>query len=133
MTWCVKESQDRATMRSGDSPEPKKQKMDQQELKRMCGYRAVDDYVKSGMVIGLGTGSTAYFAVQRVGEKLKAGELAGIVAVPTSEATRLQAESLSIPIDTLATYSVLDVAIDGADEVSLVVLNSFSFAAGKCR
>ena len=120
-------------MSSGDSPEPKKQKMDQQELKRMCGYRAVDDYVKSDMVIGLGTGSTAYFAVQRVGEKLKAGELTGIVAVPTSEATRLQAESLGIPIATLATYSVLDVAIDGADEVSLVVLNSFSFAAGKCR
>eukprot|EP00434_Breviolum_minutum_P021697 symbB.v1.2.019152.t1/scaffold1555.1/size186957/6 len=41
----------------------------QDELKKQVGYKAVDDYVKSGMVIGLGTGSTAYFAVERVGQK----------------------------------------------------------------
>ena len=46
----------------------------QDELKKLVGYKAVDDYVKSGMVVGLGTGSTAYFAVERVGEKLKSGE-----------------------------------------------------------
>ena len=45
----------------------------QDELKKMVGYKAVDDYVKSGMKIGLGTGSTAAFAVERVGELLKSG------------------------------------------------------------
>lgn len=81
------------------------------------GYKAVDDYVKSGQVVGLGTGSTAYYAVERVGEKLKSGELKDIVAIPTSERTKEQAESLGIPLVTLDTHSKLDVAIDGADEV----------------
>ena len=53
----------------------------QDELKKQVGYKAVDDYVKSGMVIGLGTGSTAAFAVERVGELLKSGELKDIVAI----------------------------------------------------
>lgn len=89
----------------------------QDELKKQVGYKAVDDYVKSGMVVGLGTGSTAYFAVERVGEKLKSGELTDIVAIPTSIRTKEQAESLGIPLVTLDTHSRLDVAIDGADEV----------------
>ena len=54
------------------------------------GYKAVDDYVKSGMVVGLGTGSTAYFAVERVGQKLASGELTDIVAIPTSIRTKEQ-------------------------------------------
>lgn len=89
----------------------------QDELKKQVGYKAVDDYVKSGQVIGLGTGSTAYFAVERVGEKLKSGELKDILAIPTSVRTKEQAESLGIPLVTLDTHSKLDVAIDGADEV----------------
>merc|ERR1719199_1995533 len=93
----------------------------QDELKKQVGYKAVDDYVKSGMVVGLGTGSTAAFAVERVGELLKSGELKDIIAIPTSERTKEQAESLGIPLTTLGTeasrYSDLDVAIDGADEV----------------
>lgn len=89
----------------------------QDELKKQVGYKAVDDYVKSGMVVGLGTGSTAYFAVERVGELLKSGELEDIVCIPTSERTKEQAESLDIPLVTLDTHSKLDVAIDGADEV----------------
>jgi len=89
----------------------------QDELKKQVGYQAVDDYVKSGTVIGLGTGSTAAFAVERVGEKLKSGELKDILAVPTSVRTAEQAESLGIPLTTLDTHSDLDVAIDGADEV----------------
>lgn len=91
--------------------------LSQDELKKLVGYKAVDDYVKSGMVIGLGTGSTAYFAVERVGEKLKSGELTDILAIPTSVRTKEQAESLGIPLVTLDTHSKLDVAIDGADEV----------------
>ena len=89
----------------------------QDELKKQVGYKAVDDYVTSGMVVGLGTGSTAYYAVERVGEKLKSGELKDILAIPTSVRTKEQAESLDIPLVTLDTHSKLDVAIDGADEV----------------
>lgn len=89
----------------------------QEELKKQVGYKAVDDYVKSGMVVGLGTGSTAYYAVERVGQKLKSGELKDIVAIPTSIRTKEQAEELGIPLVTLDTHSKLDVAIDGADHV----------------
>merc|ERR1719387_3268454 len=93
----------------------------QDELKKMVGYKAVDDYVKSGMVVGLGTGSTAAFAVERVGMLLKSGELKDIVAIPTSVRTKEQALELGIPLTTLGTeesrFSDLDVAIDGADEV----------------
>ena len=89
----------------------------QDELKKQVGYKAVDDYVKSGMVIGLGTGSTAAFAVERVGELLKSGELKDIVAIRTSVRTKEQAEELGIPLTTLGTpeskFSKLDVAIDG--------------------
>jgi len=91
--------------------------MSQDELKKLVGYKSVDDHVTSGMVVGLGTGSTAYFAVERLGQKLKSGELKDIVAIPTSERTREQAESLGIPLCTLNEKSKLDVAIDGADEV----------------
>jgi len=89
----------------------------QDQLKREVGYKSVDDYVRDGMVVGLGTGSTAYFAVERVGQKLKSGELKNIVAVPTSKRTQEQAEKLGIPLATLDTQPVLDVAIDGADSV----------------
>jgi len=89
----------------------------QDELKRLVGYKAVDDYVKSGTVIGLGTGSTAAYAVERVGQKLKSGELKDIIAIPTSIRTKEQAEALGIPLATLDTHSDIDVAIDGADEV----------------
>ena len=77
----------------------------------------MDDHVRSGMVVGLGTGSTAYFAVERVGQKLKSGELKDIICIPTSLATEKQAKSLGIPLCTLNERSKLDVAIDGADAV----------------
>ena len=93
----------------------------QDELKKMVGYQAVDDYVRSGMVIGLGTGSTAAFAVERVGQLLKSGKLKDIIAIPTSVRTKEQCEALGIPLTTLGTpesrFSKLDVAIDGADAV----------------
>lgn len=69
------------------------------------------------MLPNAGTGSTAYYAVERVGEKLKSGELKDILAIPTSVRTKEQAEELGIPLVTLDTHSKLDVAIDGADEV----------------
>lgn len=92
-------------------------KLSQDELKKLVGYKSVDDYVRSGMVVGLGTGSTAYFAVERVGQKLKSGELKDVICIPTSERTKEQALSLGIPLVTLNEKSKLDVAIDGADEV----------------
>jgi len=89
----------------------------QDELKKQVGYQAIDDYVTSGMKVGLGTGSTAAFAVERLGMLLKDGTLKDIIAVPTSVRTKEQAEELGIPLTTLDEYSRLDVAIDGADEV----------------
>jgi len=87
------------------------------KAKQLAGYKAVDDFVKSGMVVGLGTGSTAAFAVERVGQKLKSGELKDLICIPTSIATENQAKSLGIPLCTLNEKSRLDVAIDGADAV----------------
>jgi ribose 5-phosphate isomerase A len=84
--------------------------MSQDELKKLVGYKAVDDYVRSGMVVGLGTGSTAFFAVERVGMKIKSGELTDIVCIPTSERTKEQALSLGIPLCTLNEKSRLDVS-----------------------
>merc|ERR1719478_901001 len=96
---------------------PRVMALSQDELKKLVGYKSVDDHVQSGMVVGLGTGSTAYFAVERVGQKLASGELKDVICIPTSERTREQAESLGIPLCTLNEKSELDVAIDGADEV----------------
>ena len=92
-----------------------KMALSQDELKKMVGYKAVDDYVASGMKVGLGTGSTAAYAVERLA-KLASGEL-NIICVPTSERTREQALSLNIPLCTLNEESALDVSIDGADDV----------------
>jgi ribose 5-phosphate isomerase A len=89
----------------------------QEELKKRVGYKAIDDYVSSGQIVGLGTGSTAKYAVERLGQKLRSGELKDILAIPTSVRTKEQAEGLGIPLVTLDTHSKLDVAIDGADEV----------------
>eukprot|EP00920_Eleutheroschizon_duboscqi_P003423 GHVT01007977.1.p2 GENE.GHVT01007977.1~~GHVT01007977.1.p2 ORF type:complete len:236 (-),score=17.47 GHVT01007977.1:4968-5675(-) len=88
-----------------------------EDVKRKVGYEAVDKYVRSGMVVGLGTGSTAAHVVARIGEKLANGALKDIVGVPTSENTRKQAESIGIPLATVDEKSNIDVAIDGADEV----------------
>ncbi|KAI3857531.1 hypothetical protein MKW92_022837 [Papaver armeniacum] len=88
----------------------------QDELKRIAAYKAVE-YVESGMVLGLGTRSTAYYAVNRIGELLKQGKLNNIIGIPTSKKTEEQAISLGIPLSDLDTHPVLDLAIDGADEV----------------
>ncbi|KAL3731382.1 hypothetical protein ACJRO7_028284 [Eucalyptus globulus] len=88
----------------------------QDELKRIAAYKAVE-YVRSGMVLGLGTGSTARHAVDRIAELLRRGELSGIVGVPTSTQTHQQALALGIPLSDLDAHPSLDLAIDGADEV----------------
>lgn len=74
------------------------------------------DYVKPGMRLGLGTGSTARPFVDLLGERVRAG--LKVIAVPTSEATRAQAEQCGIPLTTLDETPELDLTIDGADEIS---------------
>lgn len=74
------------------------------------------DYVQSGMVVGLGTGSTARHLVQILGQRLRSGGLQRIVGVPTSEATAWQAQQEGIPLIELGEAGV-DLAIDGADEI----------------
>ena len=68
----------------------------QDELKQKAAWKAVE-YVSSGMKLGLGTGSTAAFAVERIGDLLAKGELKDIIAVPTSIKTYEQAQSASTP------------------------------------
>ena len=74
-------------------------------------------YVRDGMVLGLGTGSTSSHFVDLLGEQLQAGTLKKIVGVPTSKGTEERARALGIPISTLAEHPYLDLAVDGADEV----------------
>ncbi|KAJ1377705.1 Ribose 5-phosphate isomerase, type A [Sesbania bispinosa] len=88
----------------------------QDDLKKIAAYKAVE-YVESGMVLGLGTGSTAKHAVDRIGELLRQGKLKDITGVPTSKKTHEQALSLGIPLSDLDSHPVIDLAIDGADEV----------------
>src|SRR5579883_1010875 len=83
--------------------------------KRAAGYAAVDRYVRDGICVGLGTGTTAYWAIERVGERVARGER--IAAVATSSETESLCRELSIPlIEPLA--QPMTVAIDGADEVA---------------
>ena len=88
----------------------------QDDLKRLAAVRAVES-VQSGMVLGLGTGSTAAFAVAEIGALLASGKLEKIVGVPTSKRTFEQAQSLGIPLSTLDDHPHIDLSIDGADEV----------------
>jgi ribose 5-phosphate isomerase A len=88
------------------------------QAKREAGEAAVDRYVLPGMRIGLGTGSTAVWAIRRVGELLSTGALSDLAAVPTSEASAAEAARVGVPLTTLAEHPNLDLTIDGADEVS---------------
>lgn len=87
--------------------------------KRLVGFRAADEEVGDRMRVGLGTGSTAIHAVRRVGQRLSAGELRDVIAVPTSRQTRLECFALGIPVADLEDPRIggtLDVVIDGTDE-----------------
>jgi len=90
------------------------------ELKRAAAMRAIAE-VEDGMVLGLGTGSTAFFVVEGLGRRVAAG--LRVVGIPTSERTAAQARGLGIPIATFAEYQSLDLTIDGADEVELGTLH----------
>jgi ribose 5-phosphate isomerase A len=84
--------------------------------KEQAAIRAFE-FVRSGTVLGLGTGSTTAFFVDLLGERLKSGGLRDIICVPTSESTARRATALGIPLTTLYEHPELDLAVDGADEV----------------
>ncbi len=87
-----------------------------EDLKRQAAERAVE-FVESGMVVGLGFGSTASYAVARIAQRLAAGDLRGIVAVPTALQVEREARRLGIPLTSLDEHPQIDLTIDGADEV----------------
>jgi ribose 5-phosphate isomerase A len=90
--------------------------MTQDELKQKAAFCAVE-FVESGMVVGLGTGSTTEHAVKRIAARLKAGELNNIVGIPTSIRTEKLARELGVPLVGFETHPEIDITIDGADEV----------------
>ena len=81
--------------------------------KQLVGEKATE-YIKDGMIVGLGTGSTAYFAIMKIGELVKNG--LNIKGVPTSKQTEELALSLDIPLLEIADVTKIDITIDGADE-----------------
>lgn len=90
---------------------------DIEELKRQAGAAAAQE-VASGMVVGLGTGSTARYVVETLGARWRLGELRDIRTVPTSQATEILARIEQLPLVDLADHPRIDLTIDGADEVS---------------
>ncbi|MEW5960109.1 MAG: ribose 5-phosphate isomerase A [Chloroflexota bacterium] len=91
-------------------------------LKKQAAEKAVEQ-VRSGMVVGLGTGSSARYATMKIGELWQRGELTRIVGIPTGEATADLARQYGLPLATLDEYPLIDLAIDGADEISRDGLN----------
>jgi ribose 5-phosphate isomerase A len=84
-------------------------------LKRQAAARALE-FVQPGMRLGLGTGTTAHHFVELLAERVHDG--LAIVGVPTSEATRAEAERLGVPLTTLEDTPELDLTVDGADEIA---------------
>ncbi|WP_010648218.1 ribose-5-phosphate isomerase RpiA [Oceanobacillus massiliensis] len=84
------------------------------ESKKLVGEAAVE-YVTDGMKIGIGSGSTVYWMVKKLGERVQQG--LQVVGVPTSNTTAQWAEQFGVPLTDFATVQELDLAIDGADEV----------------
>src|SRR3569623_3618190 len=88
--------------------------MSKEELKRAAAAQALE-YVEGGMKLGLGTGSTAKHFVELLGERVSGG--LKVIGVPTSEATRADAERCGVPLTTLDEIDHLDLTVDGADEI----------------
>jgi len=89
--------------------------MDASALKKIVAEKAVDKYVKNGMNVGLGTGSTAYFAIKRIGELVAGGM--NLTCVATSVQSEDLAKECGIKVVDVDEVDHLDVTIDGADEV----------------
>ena len=91
------------------------------DLLKLAAAKSAVELVKDGMIVGLGTGSTATLAVNEIGARVQQGMR--IIGVPTSERTAAQARSLGIKIVTLEEEPALDLTIDGADQVEQPTLN----------
>jgi ribose 5-phosphate isomerase A len=89
---------------------------DVEGLKRDAAHAAVDRYVESGMIVGLGSGTTAAFVVGRIGELLASGELRDVLGIPSSERTAALAREIGIPLVALSDARPA-LTIDGADEI----------------
>ena len=87
-----------------------------EEQKKIVGEKAVE-YVKPGMIVGLGTGSTAYYATLKIGELFKEGKLENIKCIPSSNSTETLAKELGLPLTSFDEHQEIDVTIDGADEI----------------
>lgn len=83
--------------------------------KKIVGEKAAD-FVKDGMVVGLGTGSTVFYTIQKLGQLVKEG--LSIKGIPTSVQTEELAKELGIPLTSFSEIESIDIAIDGADEVN---------------
>jgi ribose 5-phosphate isomerase A len=97
------------------------------EWKKAAARKAAE-LVTDGMIVGLGTGSTAAFLVSLLGERVRSG--LNIVGIPTSERTRAQAEREGIPLATFADHQRIDLTIDGADEIARGTLDLIKGAGG---
>jgi ribose 5-phosphate isomerase A len=86
------------------------------DYRQQAAVKALE-YVKNGMVVGLGSGATASYFIEALGAALRSGELMDIYGVPTSTATAELALACGIPLTNLAEHAWLDLAVDGADEV----------------
>ena len=84
-------------------------------LKQKAAYKAVK-HVKHGFIVGLGSGSTAAYAIEALGEKIKRENL-NLLAIPTSYQAFLLAAKHKIPVTTLEEHGIIDVTIDGADQI----------------
>jgi ribose 5-phosphate isomerase A len=85
------------------------------DLAKLNAAQAALEYIKDGMVVGLGTGSTSAHFVRLLGERVRAG--LRVKGVPTSEATRHLAEQAGVPLSDISQVTALDVDVDGADEI----------------
>src|SRR5688572_18954667 len=85
------------------------------ELKKQAALAALDE-IRNGMIVGLGTGSTATHFIRGLGEKVRDG--LNVAGIPTSEASRRLAEEVGVPLTTFRKHPQIDITVDGADEVS---------------
>jgi ribose 5-phosphate isomerase A len=85
-------------------------------LKKEAATKAVE-FLQSGMTIGLGSGSTARYALDAIGTKIRYDELKSVIGIPSSDKTAAIAQKAGIPLGTLDDFPILDVTIDGADEI----------------
>lgn len=95
--------------------------MDPQYRFKQAAAESAAALVEDGMILGLGSGSTAKLAIDVIGRRVKDG--LSVIGIPTSESTAQQARSLGIPLSTLDENPAIDLTIDGADEVELGPLN----------